>query len=58
VPVTECDKEDGTCEEMEQELDFKKTKMSLRDSLNYKYVLDMLVDDLLAAKKPPSAYIS
>lgn len=36
---------------MEQELDFKKTKMSLRDSLNYKYVLDMLVDDLLAAKK-------
>ncbi|KAJ9095684.1 hypothetical protein QFC21_005556 [Naganishia friedmannii] len=37
----QCDKQDGTCEEMEQALDFKKTKMSLQESLNYKYVLDM-----------------
>ncbi|KAJ9114711.1 hypothetical protein QFC22_005587 [Naganishia vaughanmartiniae] len=37
----QCDKQDGTCEELEEAFDFKNNKMSLRDSLNYKYVLDM-----------------
>ncbi|KAJ9111349.1 hypothetical protein QFC19_001117 [Naganishia cerealis] len=38
----QCDKQDGTCEELEKSFDFKQTKMSLRESLDFKYVLDIL----------------